>query len=70
MDKETWEASGLQKALGKTIEEAQGPFATVDGFRQFCRKESGGTNAETKAFIEKLETLLASAAEKETKKAK
>ena len=69
------------------MEEAQGPFESLEGFREFCKKESrelrttglfrcfpvkqwvclfkpfpresyqgGGTNAETKTFIEKLDT--------------
>eukprot|EP00438_Fugacium_kawagutii_P024277 Skav222591 [mRNA] locus=scaffold2868:53799:80844:+ [translate_table: standard] len=42
LDKETWEAAGLQKVLGKSIEEAHGPFHTIEGFRDFCRKESVG----------------------------
>lgn len=65
------------------MEEAQGPFESLEGFREFCKKESrelrttrwlaasqwnsefvcsnresyqgGGTNAETKTFIEKLD---------------
>lgn len=71
LDKETWESAGLQKLLGKSLEEAQGPFESIDGFREFCKRESGGTNAETKSFVEKLDSALASVApDKETKKAK
>eukprot|EP00434_Breviolum_minutum_P028520 symbB.v1.2.025228.t1/scaffold2429.1/size79298/8 len=70
LDKEAWEAADLEKILGKSMEEAQGPFESLEGFREFCKKESGGTNAETKTFIEKLDAALASAPEKETKKAK
>ncbi|CAJ1378764.1 unnamed protein product [Effrenium voratum] len=56
LDKEVWQAAGLEKALGKSLEEAQGPFLALDGFREFVKRESGGTNAEAKAFCEKLDS--------------
>ena len=53
LDQQAWEAAGLPKLLGKSYEEAQAP-QSLDAFRDFCNRESGGTNAETKAFVEKL----------------
>lgn len=31
----------VRKLLGKSLEEAQGPFESIDGFREFCKRESG-----------------------------
>eukprot|EP00439_Symbiodinium_sp_Y106_P045132 s2229_g5.t1 len=69
LDQEAWQAAALEKHLGKSFEEAQGPFQAIDGFREFCKKESGGTNAETKTFIAKLDAALASLGLSESKKA-
>ncbi|CAE7455259.1 unnamed protein product, partial [Symbiodinium natans] len=70
LDKEAWQSANLEKHLGKSFEEAKGPFPSIEAFREFCKKESGGTNAETKVFIAKLEAALAAAPEKEEKETK
>ena len=39
--RKTTQTNSLQrKILGKSMEEAQGPFESLEGFREFCKKES------------------------------
>ena len=39
--RKTTQTNSLQrKILGKNMEEAQGPFESLEGFREFCKKES------------------------------
>ncbi|CAE8599535.1 unnamed protein product [Polarella glacialis] len=74
LDTEIWQAAGLEKAIGKSLEEAKGPFRTIDSFREFVKQSGGATNDDARQFLSKLDEGIKSAetwsgaAQQDTKK--